>query len=1108
MGRSTIVATGSDYGEQVIAFIAAFAVFLFRDVLTGLFKALTGGVGRWRASRKQQAAAVNQRATFEDTYRRWVAEENRFLNTRGIRFDDHVRIELDRVYVRLRLKRRNAARGPRRGFHTARFSLVSAEGEATFPFPPLPEQRKAAREFEALAEPKDTVYTLGEALSDLGRHLVILGGPGAGKTTLLRYLARTFATGGTVEGVDASFLPVLVPLRDWVRKGLGLTAENLKRYAVSDEIADDCPDDFFQRALRDGMCLLLLDGMDEVTTETQRNEVAAQIERLRSSYPDARIVVTSRPAGYEGVSLRGFSVVRVEDFRPEDVAEFARRWTKAVIFEERKPGDDSVAQGVARQEAEDEAERLVAAIEASDRVRKLAVNPLLLTVVAIVHRFRAELPKERVRLYEECLQVLLHSWDTAKARGRAQPGNDGVASRTLDWQKKRAVLASLAFAMHDDRQREWPRERVVERLREALPTVGGRPDDAVPVFETIRERSGLLVERGIDQFGFSHLTFQEYLAAIELRQRGAEGREFLIRHVEDAWWRETLLLYAGLDDATALVDDLLALDFGLFYTPLFVASEALAEAVSVRETAVVGVTERLIEEIGSGEFISRATLARDALILLAAVQACVEERVVSAIGRGSHHVDETMVWVLWHTGAATTGAREALVRSLSSPHRGTCVFAAYGLQRLGPLAEPALPQLRELARDGSVDEREAAAIAIAGLGEAGAPALEELRALLRDPEGSLRTAGAEALGEIGLGAETAVDDLFGLLDDDFGDVSYEAARALGQIGRGIPAVVERLRLLLRSRSTTMRARALDAISYLGRSAEAVQDDLLRCLLDDQDEVREAAAFALSNPEVGLAPAFGELQTQLQRGPDRVRLGAAAVLGATQAGGEAAVEDLRGLLSDDSADVRQSAVRALGRFGKTARSVETEIRSLARDDESDLVRKEASAALMDMGALPAETPYELVDLLGSQGSKVSRVGHQLGRMQEGALPVLDDLIETAAKGQPEAQIDACVALGWLASLSPRASRALIDGFTYLQDPLAGACGYGLWNACNETKRGRAGMPIMASGDIASIHSLIDSEKRVSTARSKLRVRDVAWDLLYAHHRHTSASEEGA
>jgi len=57
--------------------------------------------------------------------------------------------------------------------------------------------------------------------------------------------------------------------------------------------------------------------------------------------------------------------------------------------------------------ADEQSRRLVQAIEANPRISELAVNPLLLTVIALVHRYRLRCPNGRSELYEEAVEVLL-----------------------------------------------------------------------------------------------------------------------------------------------------------------------------------------------------------------------------------------------------------------------------------------------------------------------------------------------------------------------------------------------------------------------------------------------------------------------------------------------------------------------------------------------------------------------------------------------------------------------------------------------------------------------------------------------------------------------------
>ena len=229
-------------------------------------------------------------------------------------------------------------------------------------------------------------------------------------------------------GLDEERLPILIPLRELSRTGLSLTTENLPALCVAPEIARECPAGFFKKRLEDGDCIVLLDGMDEVRNERERRQVAEQIEDFVTTYRDNRFVVTSRPAGYSGVTLGGFTQLDICDFSDEDVEAFARHWYLAVELAIRGI-ENEISEAVARRKAKREAKELVAAIRASDRVRRLTVNPLLLTIVAMVHSYRATLPNRRAELYDECTEVLLGYWDEA----RASPGNSTGPASAVCW---------------------------------------------------------------------------------------------------------------------------------------------------------------------------------------------------------------------------------------------------------------------------------------------------------------------------------------------------------------------------------------------------------------------------------------------------------------------------------------------------------------------------------------------------------------------------------------------------------------------------------------------------------------------------------------------------
>lgn len=94
-------------------------------------------------------------------------------------------------------------------------------------------------------------------------------------------------------------------------------------------------------------------------------------------------------------------------------------------------------------------------------------------------------------------------------------------------------------------------------LQPHLASIGLEAEEAATFLDSIKDRSGLLVEQGLDLFGFQHQTFQEYLAAREIADRGRT--DLLVTHFGEDYWREVTLLYAGMQDASGLLQDVLSL---------------------------------------------------------------------------------------------------------------------------------------------------------------------------------------------------------------------------------------------------------------------------------------------------------------------------------------------------------------------------------------------------------------------------------------------------------------------------------------------------------------------------------------------------------------------
>ena len=389
--------------------------------------------------------------------------------------------------------------------------------------------------------------------------VIILGDPGAGKTTFLKFLALKLARGeGEELGLDGR-LPILLPLAAYAN-ALQTNDVRLDDFIV--EYFNDIGCDFplaplLNKALSVGKALILLDGLDEVKDLNLRNTVVERVTNFYASHrrQGSKFVLTSRVVGYRAVraAAEGMLECTLVDFENDEITDFVTRWT--VSLEKQALGDSTVA----RREAELERRELLDIMQTNDGVRLLAANPLLLTILALMKRKGVTLPERRVQLYDQYVTTLLSTWNRARSLSGRTPGSSPgqIPGRDLDEVQTRRVLASLALWMHQVNPGvglvKWP--DLHRKLEEIFATRSALdPDAAARQFLLdVREHAALLLERGSDEYGFIHLTFEEYLAAMALaflaQGEAAPVIDVLSPHIGEQAWREVSLLaisYIGI----------------------------------------------------------------------------------------------------------------------------------------------------------------------------------------------------------------------------------------------------------------------------------------------------------------------------------------------------------------------------------------------------------------------------------------------------------------------------------------------------------------------------------------------------------------------------------
>lgn len=384
----------------------------------------------------------------------------------------------------------------------------------------------------------------------LGQHraMVVLGDPGSGKTTVLRWLA-VLAAGGPLAwakqlGSTERLLPLMLSVGRLaeIRSRLGevcSVTEALSVYFYDRNVGGtEELRSFLERQLEAGECLVLLDGLDEVRSES-RSSILHWLETFCAQFPLNRFVISARRVGYTGFSLPEGAEVELGAFSDEQIRLYVQSFERACRRWENNGVPDDVG-------ADHDSERLLKALFDNPRLRELARNPFLLSSLSLIHRAEGRLPRHRVQAYEIFARTLCETWGNAR---RVVAGETNT--RDIRYEEEAIpILGELALRMH----LEWPtgvapENFVIQTLAEAIRARDeASPQEAERSAKEFLERAGkevqILLERGAGQWGFLHLTFQEFFTAVGLLS-SERFEEVAFQHLFDPRWEEALRLGVG-----------------------------------------------------------------------------------------------------------------------------------------------------------------------------------------------------------------------------------------------------------------------------------------------------------------------------------------------------------------------------------------------------------------------------------------------------------------------------------------------------------------------------------------------------------------------------------
>jgi hypothetical protein len=406
-----------------------------------------------------------------------------------------------------------------------------------------------------------------------GRY-VLIGGPGQGKTTLGQFVCQLYRAailhstpihkasaelqqaiesvelGCKAEGIEIPAtrrFPLHIVLSEfaaWIAqtKNVGDSPLTLLQFLVeriARRTARTISVDDFRAWLSQYPWLLVLDGLDEVPSSSNRDDLLRQVEEfwvdVAQSNADVLVIATTRPQGYNNdFSPRAYRHKHLMQLENEAALHYAGR-----LVDARYPRD---------QDRRDRLMRRLTEASTQQATARLMRSPLQITIMATLLEQIGRAPQDRWRLFHEYYQTIYRremerETPFAELLSRHRSDVDVIHNRV-------ALMLQLETEATGGTEARLDAERFRQIVLRRLEEKGYPEDERIALAERLRDaaetRLVFLVSPAAGTVGFEIRSLQEFMAAQALMSGDTNAVQARLRSIAGSVsWQNVFIFAAG-----------------------------------------------------------------------------------------------------------------------------------------------------------------------------------------------------------------------------------------------------------------------------------------------------------------------------------------------------------------------------------------------------------------------------------------------------------------------------------------------------------------------------------------------------------------------------------